>query len=153
MSCSDPVASPTSVIFTATSGNTPRPRIVPARLCPSRTDWPTVSSSRAMKRLLTDRADTSSACTSGMPPPSSVASVRAICEVANLRAMAPDPRQRRASRDRRARAARAGCNHVDAAQTSADAADQQAPASSVRAKFETDRIASVSVGSSEPKLA
>ena len=42
-----------------------------------------------MKRLLTDRADTSSACTSGMPPLSSVASVRAICEVANLRAMPP----------------------------------------------------------------
>ena len=35
----------------------------------------------------------SSALTSGRPPPSSVASVRAICDVANLRAIVAEHRQ------------------------------------------------------------
>ena len=33
------------------------------------------------------------ALTSGMPPPSSVASVRAACDVENFRAIGPEPRQ------------------------------------------------------------
>ena len=41
-----------------------------------------------------ERADTSIAFTSGMPPPSSVASVRAACEVANFWAIPPSPGSR-----------------------------------------------------------
>ena len=42
-----------------------------------------------MWRLPVERAAISSALTSGMPPPSSVASVRAICDVENLWTLAP----------------------------------------------------------------
>ena len=42
-----------------------------------------------MKRFDIDLAAISSAWTSGMPPPSSVASVRAACDVANFRAADP----------------------------------------------------------------
>ena len=89
MSCSEPVDSPTSIIFSATSGTTARAVSDAASPCPSRTRCVTASSSLAMCRLPTDRAVTSSEFTSGMPPPSSVASVRAICAVVNLRTVSP----------------------------------------------------------------
>ena len=61
------------------------------RGCPSRTCRVMSAICAAMCRLETERLATSSAVTSGMPPPSSVASVRASCEVANWRAMPPRP--------------------------------------------------------------
>jgi hypothetical protein len=48
-----------------------------------------------MKRFDSDFAAMSSAWTSGMPPPSSVASVRAACDVANFWAAGPSPGIRR----------------------------------------------------------
>ncbi len=44
-----------------------------------------------MNWLPMDFAEISSALTSGKPPPSSVASVRDICDVANFRATGPSP--------------------------------------------------------------
>src|SRR5262245_5886222 len=85
MSWRAPVDSPTSAIFTATSGNTRRASSAAANDDPSRTRAPTTLSSLAMKRLPTDRAAMSRALTSGKPPPSSVDSVRAICDVAQHR--------------------------------------------------------------------
>ena len=60
----------------ATSGNTPRADMASASDSPSRTRCPTASSSRATWRFPIERAATSRAVTSGMPPPRSVARVR-----------------------------------------------------------------------------
>jgi hypothetical protein len=56
-----------------------------------------------MWRLPVDFEAISSAFTSGMPPPSSVASVRASCDVANLCMLDPMPGRRSTSRSKRAR--------------------------------------------------
>ena len=54
-----------------------------------------------------DRDATSSAFTSGMPPPSSVASVRAACDVANFCAIGAEHRHPEHPVDRTAAAGRA----------------------------------------------
>ena len=87
----------------ATSGNAPLSFIAAASARPSRTCCAAASSSRAMYRFGIERAETSIAFTSGMPPPSSVASVRAACDVANLRAIAPSAGSRRITRSSRSR--------------------------------------------------
>ena len=56
-----------------------------------------------MWRLPVERAAISSAFTSGMPPPSSVASVRASCDVENLWTLGADERQLQQPADRTAR--------------------------------------------------
>ena len=66
--------------------------IAAASARPSRTCCAAVCSSRAMYWLPIERAETSIAFTSGMPPPSSVASVRAACEVENFCAIGAEHR-------------------------------------------------------------
>ena len=104
-----------------------------------------------MYRLLTDRAVTSSAFTSGIPPPRSVDNVRAICAVVNLRTVGPTQGIASTPRSKRARCPGWRTHAAKAAPAMAAAATIRPNSACIT--FDTPTMMRVDMGSSALKLA
>ena len=99
-----------------------------------------------------DWAAMSSALTSGRPPPSSVASVRAICEVANFRATSPSIGSSGAAWSKRAFCPGCRTQH-DEADDGGDERRRRSAGTVPRTKSETPTMIRVTSGSSASNVA